>query len=122
MQTVIPDAPTLPQIGLTVELEVFQGQNNIRRSLGRSVAMGIGSAISDVNTTLGPGQALTITALVDRFVAVSSGPLAVTVNTFALSMATLMAIDTPTTSNLVFQNASDTDTVSLHVTYLLPLP
>lgn len=119
MQPVLPTPPTLPQSSLTIELEMMQGVNNIRRSLGRAVSLALGSAVVDRTAILLPNATLTITEATKAFCAVSSGGLNVTVNGLALSMLTLMSLDTPTTS-LVFHNASTSQTVSLHLAYLVP--
>lgn len=122
MQPVIPTPPTVPQVSLTVETEAFSGVNQIRRSLGRAVALMIGSRIVDQAVIMAPGDTLTISDGTSGFLAIANGTLAVTVNTsLALTMSTILAMDMTTTA-LVFHNASTTDTVSLHLSYLVPLP
>jgi hypothetical protein len=129
MQPVIPTPPTAPQVSLSIETEVWMGQNQLRRSLGRAVSLLIGQRVVDEELILPPGDTLDINKEIQGFLATANGALNVTVNTYvdsthstphALTMSLIMAMDQHL-SSLVFHNPSTTDTVTLHVSYLVPI-
>lgn len=119
MQPVLPDPATQPQASLTVELEAFLGMNQIRRSLGRNVGLWIGTAVNDRFAVVQPGGTFTISENVKAMIAVSDGPLTVTVNSLALPMQSLMVLDVQTSGATTFHNAGSS-IVNLAVDYLVP--
>ena len=119
MQTVLPDPAVQPFASLSIELEAFSGMNNIRRSLGRNVGLWTGSAQTDKFAVIQPGATLSFTDPMKAFLAVSDGPLTVTVNSQASQMNAMLVCDAGATGTTTFQNAGSS-VVNFHITYLVP--
>lgn len=119
MQPVLPDPPTQPFASLSIELEAFSGINNIRRSLGRSVGLWTGAAQADRFFVVQPSTTIVIDEDMTVFLAVSDGPLTVTVNSLTLPMQKVLLLDTPSTGGVTFNN-SGSGIVNFHISYLVP--
>lgn len=119
MQVVIPTPTFPPQVSLTVETEAFTGVNQVRRSLGRSVALMSGDRVVSEEVILAPTETFTVTDAMNGMLAVSNGALNVVVNTFPLTMSAIMVLDMPIVAGTTFTNASSTDTVTLHLSYVV---
>ena|ERR1700758_2473864 len=121
MQPVIPTPSTVYQPNLAIELESFSALNNVRRSLGRSIATWFGSQTIERTLLVAPAQTITISDATSALLVVTSGPVTVTVTVNSVATAhainSLFVYDVSATGFTV-HNAG-TDTVNILLRYLV---
>lgn len=120
MQDAIIPIPTPPVTTLSVDAQVFMGQNRIRRNIGTYTTLFTGTNVVDRALDLAPGTSKVIVEAMTAVVIRTDQPLTLAFNdgTLTFPVSQIFVADFPVTNLTITAVAQNVNNAVVHLSYL----
>ena len=120
MQDAIISIPTPPATTLSIDAQVFMGQNRIRRNIGTYTTLFVGTNVVDRALDIAPGDTKTIAEAMTAVAIRTDQPLTLVCNAGALTFAVnqIFIADFPITDLVITAVAQNVNNAAVHLSYL----
>jgi hypothetical protein len=119
MQDLIIPINAPPSTTLSIDTQVYVGQNKIRRNVGTYTSLFIGTNVTDRVLKLAPGAVLNLLEPITTLVLRTDQPIELLINgTISLEIKSTLVLDQAITSLTLTAKADNANDANAHLTYL----